>query len=192
MLANDINTEVSGIIPINIAFQDCVDTIATLLMVEHNLPSVSKGCVEHYGIEGLVTSGTQICVNAGQVDLVANLEVDNHVGRDMLTGGQDNDTFVFKTAAEAGNGALADVITDFQVGDKIDLSSIDANLGAGGNQDFALLNQATFTGAGQLIFRHDGGNTIVEGDVDGDSAADFRIDILGVHNLATSDFSGVA
>jgi Ca2+-binding RTX toxin-like protein len=114
------------------------------------------------------------------------------LGKDILSGGQDKDTFVFNTTAEAGNGVLADMIADFQVGDKIDLSSIDANLGLGGNQGFALLNQATFTDAGQLIFRHDGGNTILEGDVDGDNTADFRIDLVGIHNLTVSDFSGVA
>jgi hypothetical protein len=46
------------------------------------------------------------------------------------------------------------------------------------------------------MFRHeqrsDGVHTILEGNVDGDNAADFRIDIVGQHNLTSSDFLGVA
>ena len=71
----------------------------------------------------------------------------------------------------------ADVITDFNQaeGDVIDLSGIDAI--AGGTDDaFAFLGTGAFTGtAGELRYFVYNGNTFVEGDVDGDGAADFMI-----------------
>ena len=47
-------------------------------------------------------------------------------GKDMLTGGLGNDTFVFTTLQDSSIAA-PDLITDFAVGDMIDLSAIDAN-----------------------------------------------------------------
>lgn len=32
---------------------------------------------------------------------------------------------------------------------------------------------------GELVYRHEGGNTILAGDVDGDGGADFEIEITG-------------
>jgi Ca2+-binding RTX toxin-like protein len=44
-------------------------------------------------------------------------------GKDRLTGAADNDRFVWRSAAEAGNGVNRDVVTDFAMGlDKLDLS----------------------------------------------------------------------
>ena len=64
------------------------------------------------------------------------------MGRDIQTGGTGNDTFRFLSVAESPAGALRDVITDFNgagifLGDRIDLSGIDANLFLLGNQAFA-------------------------------------------------------
>ena len=48
------------------------------------------------------------------------------LGDDTMTGGDGADRFVFRTAAEAGNAAHHDLITDFTPGrDKIDLSLVD-------------------------------------------------------------------
>ncbi|MGI9384548.1 MAG: cadherin-like domain-containing protein, partial [Methyloligellaceae bacterium] len=116
----------------------------------------------------------------------------------VLAGGAGNDTFVFRSVDEAGTSAAArDQISDFEVGDLIDLSGIDADTVDGGNQSFELiLDKPAFTEAGQLMFRHetqaDGDHTIVEGNVDGDLAADFQIDIVGRHDLRDSDFIGLA
>jgi serralysin len=73
--------------------------------------------------------------------------------------------------------------------DRIDLSQIDANTGADGDQQFLFIgNNNAFSenlGVGQL--RCNGG--FVEGDVDGDLVADFRIQVFQTDNqLAEADF----
>ena len=112
-------------------------------------------------------------------------------GRDILYGGADNDVFVYESLAD--NGLLfadRDRIQDFVHGeDRIDLSAIDADTGAGGDQAFAFTGRF-FTGeAGQVRAYEWGGLTFIEGDVDGDRAADFRIELLGTGlGLDASDF----
>jgi Ca2+-binding RTX toxin-like protein len=102
-------------------------------------------------------------------------------GADTLTGGAGYDVFVFASIAESAY-ATPDNITDLAptsmgAGDKIDLSKIDANTGLNGDQQFTWIgNNNEFVdewGAGQLRFN--GG--YVEGDVNGDMVADFRIKI---------------
>jgi serralysin len=123
------------------------------------------------------------------------------VGQDVLTGGTGNDLFDFDTAAQAGNGAAArDVITDFVQGqDRIDLSGIDANtaglLGFLFNEAFsATVVQvggpgAAFSANGQLHYYFDGGNTIIEGNVNGNNAtAEFQIQVAGNHAFTAGDF----
>jgi Ca2+-binding RTX toxin-like protein len=110
----------------------------------------------------------------------------------VMDGGGGNDTFVFGSAADA-NG---DTIKGFQPGDKIDLSAIDANTGAAGNQSFVLFAGNVFTSAGQVIVTQevkDGTeHTFVSGNTNGDTVADFKIDIgAGNHALTAADFNGV-
>ena len=87
--------------------------------------------------------------------------------------------------------ATRDVITDFTVGDDIDLSTIDANGAAAGNTAFSFLatNGAVFTGvAGQLRWQKSATLTLVEGDTNGDRVADFQIQLTGSKNLTAADF----
>ena len=76
-------------------------------------------------------------------------------------------------------------------GDRVDLSGIDANTGAGGDQAFPLVNNGQLTAAGQLAVtyetRADGEFTILQGNVDGDTAADFKIQIEGHHTMNNSN-----
>src|SRR6202008_3440530 len=67
-------------------------------------------------------------------------------GQDVLTGGAGAGTFVFKDVHDSMPGH-ADQITDFShaEGDHIDLSNIDANALATGNQAFTYIGAATFT-----------------------------------------------
>ncbi|WP_336270584.1 peroxidase family protein [Vreelandella arctica] len=106
----------------------------------------------------------------------------------VMDGGAGNDTFRFLSAADADG----DTIMGFQPGDRIDLSSMDANGCAPGNQSFTLVTEA-FTGAGQLMFSHqtlDGEDyTVVQGNTTGDDDADFSISIKGRHELGVSDFN---
>ncbi|MFT3987269.1 M10 family metallopeptidase C-terminal domain-containing protein [Aestuariivirga sp.] len=107
-------------------------------------------------------------------------------GRDRLAGGADADTFVYGNIGEAGIGTTGDIILDFQRGtDVIDLSLIDANVSLAGNQAFTFVTGA-FTAAGQIHFI--AGTHILEGNINGNLAADFQITLNGIGALAATDF----
>ena len=103
-----------------------------------------------------------------------------------MNGGAGNDTYKF-TSASAADG---DTILTFEAGDRVDLTAIDANLGSAGDQSFSLVSGA-FTAAGQLAVtletRADGDFTVVQGNIDGDAAADFTVEIAGHHNLTNAN-----
>ena len=111
-------------------------------------------------------------------------------GQDLLYGGSDTvqDVFVFGSAAGTGVGASArDVIYDFRSGtDDIDLRGIDANSATAGDQTF------TFNGktakANSIWFVVSGTDVIVRGDVNGNTTADFEIQLSGVSALVAADF----
>jgi Ca2+-binding RTX toxin-like protein len=104
----------------------------------------------------------------------------------VMDGGAGNDTFKFLTAA-AANG---DTIVGFEAGDKVDLSGIDANLATAGDQSFTLVNGA-LTAAGQLAVsyetRADGEYTILQGNIDANPGADFKVAIEGHQNLTNAN-----
>ena len=64
----------------------------------------------------------------------------------VMDGGAGNDTYKFLTTAAADG----DTILGFEPGDRLDLSGIDANTSAAGDQSFTLVTGAAFTAAGQL------------------------------------------
>src|SRR5690606_18095959 len=111
--------------------------------------------------------------------------------KDTLFGGNGADTFFFDDGEVGSGAASADIILDFDrsEGDKIHVRRIDANTGAGGDQNFTWIGNGAFTGvAGQLHYVHAGPNTFVEGDTNGDGVADFVIRLDGLHNLGAQDF----
>ncbi|MBB5699295.1 cellulase family glycosylhydrolase [Sphingomonas yantingensis] len=112
------------------------------------------------------------------------------LGRDWLTGGAGNDRFVFLTRNDSKNAGM-DRILDFVRGeDLIDLSAVDANTRASGNQSFAFIGAEAFgKRAGQLRYDTRDDYTVVQADLDGDGVADiaFRLESF-VHKLAASDF----
>jgi Ca2+-binding RTX toxin-like protein len=100
------------------------------------------------------------------------------LGRDSLTGGLGRDLFDFNAVTESRRGALHDTVNFRRTeGDKIDLSTIDADIdGTAGNQAFRFIGASAFTGLdGQLRFS--GG--LLQGDVNGDRVADIEIRIVG-------------
>jgi hypothetical protein len=102
-----------------------------------------------------------------------------------MNGGAGNDTFKF-TSASAADG---DTIVGFEPGDRVDLTAIDANVSASGDQTFTLVTGAPLA-AGQLAVTHetrDGEQlTVVQGNIDGGDA-DFTIEIAGHHNLTNAN-----
>ena len=115
------------------------------------------------------------------------------LGADSLTGGGGADTYQYRATAES-TSAATDEITGFTSGtDKLDLYLIDANSLAAGNQAFTWIGSNAFTGsgaasAGQLRAYQSGGSWFVEGDTNGDGAADLVIELAGATPVASSDF----
>ncbi|WP_422040368.1 M10 family metallopeptidase C-terminal domain-containing protein [Roseibium sp.] len=114
-------------------------------------------------------------------------------GADTLTGGAAGDTFAFADGDSGAPVADRDLVTDFVAGtDLLDLSEMDADTQTGGNQEFRFLGTDAFDGAaGALRHGYDAGRdvTTLEGDTDGDGAADFAIDLTGNIALGLGDFA---
>ena len=109
-------------------------------------------------------------------------------GLDKLYGGTGADKFDFNALSEMGLGAaLRDVIGDFKTseGDKIDLSTLDANLATAANDAFSFIGSSAFSSNATGQVRFAGG--ILYGSTDADTAAEFEIQLLGVSNLQTAD-----
>jgi Ca2+-binding RTX toxin-like protein len=114
-----------------------------------------------------------------------------NAGADQLRGGFGNDIFRFLSTSDS-TAEATDRILDFQSGDKIDLSAIDANSGMDGDQAFTFIGTGAFTGAGQVRATFDANTNLwsVQGDIDGDGNADFLIHVTSVGNqpIVTTDF----
>lgn len=111
-------------------------------------------------------------------------------GADQMNGGAGADRFVYNSASHSGvTTGTRDFIYGFQQNvDKIDLSAIDANSTVSGNQAFTFLGTGAHGAGGTLNYAHSGGNTIVSGDINGDGAADFAIELGGMYTLTVNDF----
>ena len=181
---------------------------------------INDGNDTYFGDEGTGGSGTDtldmsaasvaVTVNLGSGPLMNGSASSSQTGNDTLWGienvttGSGNDVVVAGTTANVMNGGLGDdtfrfnsveaakgdTIVGFEPGDRIDLSGIDANYAADGNQNFTLVSDAAFTAAGQLAVTfetRDGQEfTVVQGNVDGNAAADFKIEIAGHQNLGSN------
>ncbi|MHC2017818.1 calcium-binding protein [Methylobacterium sp. CM6247] len=149
-------------------------------------------------IEKMVFSGTADLTangNAGNNQIYGNAG-DNEIyggdGRDLLYGRTGADTFVFKDVTDSdvavgGRDIIKDF--DFAAGDRIDLSAIDANGAQDGNQSFDFVGTDAFSGeAGELRMKFGGGNTLIQGDTNGDGGADFAVLLKGHHVLDSGSF----
>lgn len=133
----------------------------------------------------------------GQANILAGNSGDNDLigagGGDELIGRGGADSFVYRAISDS-TVALAgrDLITDFSraQGDEIDLSRIDANGTAGGNQPFAFIGSAAFSGDGGEVraFVNAQDRTVVMADTNGDRRADFAITLDDPIVLREGDF----
>lgn len=106
-------------------------------------------------------------------------------GGDVLTGGQGTDSFRFDDL-DSVLGA-SDRIADLQDLDRIDLSRIDADVTAAGDQAFVLVG--SFSGAAgeaTIRYRADGDVSLLGLDTDGDGASDIVIIAAGDHRTFDS------
>jgi Ca2+-binding RTX toxin-like protein len=142
-------------------------------------------------------ASAQLTGGAGDDFLLGNSgndRLDGGAGNDVLTGSDRGDVLIGGTGADTFEFVLfwdseigrEDQITDFSSaeGDRINLSSMDANSNTSGtNEGFTYLGAAEFTGtAGELRFA----DHVLEGDVNGDGFAEFRIH-LNVASLSELD-----
>ncbi len=152
----------------------------------------SAGHDELVGIEKLVGSayGDSLTGDAGANALYGvggNDVLTGGGGQDTLAGGAGLDLFIFQSVTDS-TVAAPDTILDFQAGEKIDLSAIDANTALAGDQDFHL--GATPGHAGDIVVGpFTGGHTLVSLYVDGDATPDAAILLNGDHHgLTAADF----
>ncbi|MGV3490520.1 MAG: hypothetical protein ACO1OG_04285 [Devosia sp.] len=138
----------------------------------------------HEGSDRLIARGGDDILNGG-------------TGHDFLDGGAGRDRFDFTSIADSPAGAgERDIISGFELGeDTLNFGRIDADTSHTGNQAFAFIRDAAFTGEAGLLryelgIADDGFSamTLVSGDVDGDGAADFEVQIWGHHALLPADF----
>ncbi|MES2944573.1 MAG: calcium-binding protein [Pseudomonadota bacterium] len=112
-------------------------------------------------------------------------------GQDLLTGGKGADTFDFNAVSEMGLTADTwDSILDFNApqGDKLDLSTLDADTTMAGKQSFSFIGSGSFTAAGQL--RYDTATGVLYGSVDADLDADFAIELVGSPLFTAAELIG--
>ncbi len=146
---------------------------------------------------GLLGRGSASSSQSGADTLWSIENVATGAGNDTITaseavnvieGGAGNDTFRFLSA----EGADGDTILDFEPGDRLDLSGVDANSSQAGNQSFTLVN-GPIAGAGQVAITHesraDGEYTVISGSTDANVDEEFRIDLKGSHNLNGGNFN---
>lgn len=114
-------------------------------------------------------------------------------GRDTLTGGKGADIFAYYDVLD-GIPGFADQITDFQFGsDKINLSFIDANLSAAGDQAFVFIGDQEFTGTrGEVRAFQNQANgkwfVALDRQGDGDTLSDMTIEVANGSLFNASDF----
>ena len=108
---------------------------------------------------------------AGNDTLIAGL------GQDTLSGGVGNDIFKYNALAEISNNYFfSDQITDFSVGDKIDLSAI-TGLTFNATGVFSGAVNEIISTAGELVI-----------DINGDKTEDYFLLLTGVTSLVATDF----
>ncbi|MCW5700867.1 MAG: hypothetical protein KIT00_13615, partial [Rhodospirillales bacterium] len=113
-------------------------------------------------------------------------------GTDRLRGGNGDDIFDFDSVKESAVGSKRDVNLDFDhvgsvLGDRIDLSTIDADVTKSGNQAFVFIGTAAFSAPGQVrvldTYMHEtiSHQTIVQISTDSDKLPEMEIFVAGTY-----------
>jgi hypothetical protein len=185
--ANDSNDRYDGGAGRDLLDFSGITAAVTVNLVTGFAASASTGSDRFWGIEDFTGgSGGDVITASGAI---------NH-----FLGGAGGDRFMFRSAEAAGLLGSRDQIGDFADGDRLDVSGIDANQSARGNQAFAFagLIPSVSHGLGSLArgqigyryFTNASGveHTLIEGNIRASSAADLQIDLVGHHVLTAGDF----
>jgi Ca2+-binding RTX toxin-like protein len=121
-----------------------------------------------------------------------NDRLEGGLGADLLRGDLGADRFVWSSIDDTGlTAATADLVADFNAaqGDRIDLSNVDANIYAAGNQAFTFIGTAPFSGApGEIRYVHSGGDTLIQMQTGIDPDVEGVIRLAGIHTPDASWF----
>lgn len=117
------------------------------------------------------------------------------LGTDTMTDGGGKDIYDFNKINESVVGVNRDICTDLTHGvDKIDLSTIDADVSDAGNQAFAFIGNVAFAGGGADEVRYftSGIDIIVQVELgnDGNAVADMEIQLTNaaITGINAADF----
>lgn len=171
----------------------------TLISIENLVGSVVndelRGDNDRNHLEGM--AGTDSLFGRGGFDWLEGGAGDDILtggsNADTLAGGGGSDTFRYLSISDSTH-IDRDRIDDFLSGnDVIDLTVIDAVRGSSTNDAFDLIGTTMFSGrAGELRFQSFGAAadayTLVQGDVNGDRAADLEIYLNNAGSLSGADF----
>lgn len=145
-------------------------------------------------INGKITDGT-VSGGAGNDTFTGGKYAEyfeGDTGRDILKGNGGADHFIFADIADSTNAKIGrDLIQDFSHAqhDRLDLLGIDAKASTMFDNSFTFIGTDSFSGAeGELRCTFAGSNTLVQGDTDGNGAADFSIELKGHIVLHAGDF----
>jgi Ca2+-binding RTX toxin-like protein len=137
------------------------------------------------------TNGPDVLTGGSGDDILQGLGGDDTLnggpGRDRLEGGPGNDTFVFSALSDTTLSNW-DFIADWNPGDRIDLSAIDADLTTAGVQPFHF--GATPGHVGDIVVTYDPAATATRVDLYAhrDSTPDARFYVNGNVALTAADF----
>lgn len=169
---------------------DTVDEVNNGGGIDTITSSITRSLLSYTNIENLTLTGSgaaNATGTAGANVLIGNAGInrlEGGAGKDTHTGGGGNDRFVFKTAADSLVGSSRDTITDFTVAgtlERIDLSGFAGT--------FAFRGTGPFTSAAKEVsYKFSGANTLVKIDLDGDTAAEMEIMLIGKKVLTATDF----
>jgi Ca2+-binding RTX toxin-like protein len=161
---------------------------------------VANAGVDYLIIEG--TAAANAITGSSATDALEGFQgndtLDGGIGDDILAGGRGKDTlsgnfgddlFRFDHAKDSLSRGGRDVILDYEAGELIALTNVDANSLRKGNQVFKFIGAQKFHDkAGELQVKFNGTIAIVSGDRNGDGKADFQIEVHTSSALVQTDF----